>query len=374
MLGVFKRLWHRESDQPRWADLSPWAAAAGRSYRVARQGAGFIVEGRDATRPWRLEWGPSQRDYLVGREVRLRMDLDLPQPVQMLILSRELMRAMESETFERYTDHLKTHIDASTPEEMRWLVMFQKLSLRGMPTLRGSIGAVASSLGAMSRWLDGPLAESLEHETLLGALVAERPFVLMVSRHRLSLRVELFDPKAETLDALIGLFECAASRLPEAMAGLEESNSQYPATVLSGWLTDLPGESLGGPLSRSFGASTRPGGGPASRPGGPSAAEPGQGPRAAGAGVAELGLGLLRAMGRHRKVPTRPELEADTVTHVPQDAADRAEAGDTLPSGPPDAPGLAQELQTLARPARPATSDPADPADPPPRPGRPARH
>ena len=120
MLQGLKRLFQRETPVPGWPGIERWALQRGHAYRRPRDGQGFVVEGQYEGRAWRLEWGPSQRDYLEGRELRLRMDLELPAQMQLLILSRALMKMLESETFERYTDNTKTQIDSSTPEEMRW--------------------------------------------------------------------------------------------------------------------------------------------------------------------------------------------------------------------------------------------------------------
>ncbi|HSN32866.1 MAG TPA: hypothetical protein VLU41_09295 [Ideonella sp.] len=245
MLDTLKRLLRRDGQvPPAWPGVEHWASASGRGFRPARDGAGFVVEGRYEERPWRLEWGPSQRDYLVGKELRLRMDLTLPHQLQLLVASRELMKWLEGETFERYTDQLQTHIDSSTPEEMRWLVMFPKLSLRAMPALHARLGAVGASLPALSRWIEGLLAVRLEQA--LGRLLAEeRPFVLMTNRNRVMLRVELPEPAPEALDQAVALFESAVARVPNAIDGLAETSSAWPSTAASAWHHQGPGEGVG---------------------------------------------------------------------------------------------------------------------------------
>ena len=235
MLDALKRLFRRDGDAAAsWPEVEHWAAASGRDYRPAREGRGFVVDGRYEGRPWRLEWGPTQRDYLIGQELRLRMDLDLPSQMQLLVASRALMRWLEGETFERYTDHLQTHIDSSTPEEMRWLVMFPKLSLRALPALHQRVGAVGASLPALSRWIDGTLAVRLE-QAMQRLLAEDRPFVLMTSRHRVTLRIELAEPLPEALEQAVALFETALSRVPNAIEGLSETSSAWPSTAASAW-------------------------------------------------------------------------------------------------------------------------------------------
>ena len=57
---------------------------------------------------------------------------------------KQLLDALERAVFEAYTDTLQTRVDTDTPEEMRWLVMFPKLSGTELKSLRDGI-----SLGKM---------------------------------------------------------------------------------------------------------------------------------------------------------------------------------------------------------------------------------
>src|SRR3954463_13536815 len=113
MLTALKRMFQREVPGPAWPLVERWAGQHGYTCRRPKDAEGFIIDGRFEDRDWRLEWGDSQRDYIDGRELRLRMDLPLPDQMQLLILSRPLMKMMESETFERYMDTMKTQIDSS---------------------------------------------------------------------------------------------------------------------------------------------------------------------------------------------------------------------------------------------------------------------
>ena len=93
---------------------------------------------------------------------------------------------------------------------------------------------------ALSRWIDGTLAVRLE-QAGQRLLAADRPFVLMTSRNRVMLRVELAEPEPATLDQAIGLFETAVSRVPNAIEGLAETSSAWPSTAASAWHSQLPG-------------------------------------------------------------------------------------------------------------------------------------
>ena len=241
MLNALKRLFQREVPvtAAEWPGIERWALQRGYSYRRPRDAQGFVVEGRFAERQWRLEWGASQREYFEGRELRLRMELELPAEMQLLILPRELTRLLESETFERYTDNMKTQIDASTPEEMRWLVMYPKLSLRALPELHSRFVAVGSSLPSISRWLEGKLADQLVASSQ-DLLAEQRLFVLMSSRNRIILRVGIDEPTLDRLEQALLLFETAVDSAPNAVAGLAESESAWPPSAASSLHSDLP--------------------------------------------------------------------------------------------------------------------------------------
>ena len=50
-----------------------------------RDDDGFVIDGQLDGTPWRIEWGPPQRTYIDGHELRLRMELGLPPDLQMLV-------------------------------------------------------------------------------------------------------------------------------------------------------------------------------------------------------------------------------------------------------------------------------------------------
>ncbi len=249
MFEAFKQMFRRAPESPGWPKVEAWAETRGFVYRRARDGSGFVVDGSFETRRWRLEWGPSQRSYLEGQELRVRMDFELPGQMQLLLLSRELMHAMESDTFERYTDHMQTHIDVSTPEEVRWLVLHPKLGLKPLPTLRGRIAAVGQPVPSLARWLEGPLARALERATdpFESVLSNSRPFVLMTSRNRVMLRIALPEASVSSIEQALELFVVAVSQTPQAIEGLEVSPSGWAQSGRS-WQSQWHDD--GGPTTR----------------------------------------------------------------------------------------------------------------------------
>jgi hypothetical protein len=212
MLDAFKRWFAKGRSSPEGhRALESWAASRGHAFRGVRQGEGFIVEGRAGGTPWRLEWGPSQRSYVKGMELRMRAELGLHRELQALVMTRPLAEAMEKAVFDEYVGGVQTRIDTETPPEVRWLVMFPKLGSAELKGLRERYVALVSIKPWMLQWLDGPLPTALARAPLGdGPQAADsRPLVLMIGRGRLTLRTALDEPDTAVLDTWIRLFETA---------------------------------------------------------------------------------------------------------------------------------------------------------------------
>ena len=211
MFEALKRYFSRAPMARDLADVAAWAQRRQYGFKRVKGDEGFVIDGVFDARPWRMEWGPSQRGYIVGRELRLRMENALGSDVQMLLLSRRLMDALERQTFEEFTDNVQTQISSKTPEEVRWLVMFQKLGLTTLKALRNRFGGVASDPALGLAWLEGPLAHALERAAN-GLLADDPPFVLMTLRGRGYLRLQLELPEPNALGAALALFEVAVAQ------------------------------------------------------------------------------------------------------------------------------------------------------------------
>ncbi len=224
MLDSLKRLLGGTTEARVWTEQAAWARANQWSLRHVREIDGFVVEGRTGATAWRLEWGPSQRPYITGTELRVRAELAVPRELQVLVLNRSLMEAMERQVFDQYVEGVQTRIDTETPAEMRWLVMFAKLSGTELGVLRERYGALSSFKPWLQQWLAGTLPKALANSPL----AAGQPMVLMVGRRRLSLRVALDEPDAPLLERWLRLFECA---LAEAQrVAVDFSNAASPST------------------------------------------------------------------------------------------------------------------------------------------------
>jgi hypothetical protein len=231
MLDGLKRMLIRDRARAHWRDIETWSVDQDFHFRRARDDTGFVIDVKVGQRAARLEWGPSQRDYIVGPELRLRTELGLPQNLQLLVLSRPLMHELERATFERFTDSLQTHIDTSTPEEMRWLAMFPKFSFgAGRTSLAARIGAVGSSRTALTRWIEGELSAEIEKSGKT-VLAFPTPFVLMTLRGRVMLRLGLPIPRVDAITQALALFGVAVERAAQIADLPVGAPSVWPSTA-----------------------------------------------------------------------------------------------------------------------------------------------
>jgi hypothetical protein len=240
MLGTFKRWIGGRREGPDGRVIIAWAKERGFPCKRVREGEGYVVEGHMHGQAWRLEWGDPQRAYLLDRELRLRMDLKLPQAMQMLVTSRSLAEELEQAAYALFTQGMQTTIDSGMPEEMRWLAMFPKISLPSMKSLRQRYVAVAAAPEPLQYWLDGELGERLREASDVW-LPADVPFVLMTLRGRLYLRLESLAPQADLLDGVVVLFEAAARRSLAAMDAVGSSQG-WPSTGSTAWQSAIPSE------------------------------------------------------------------------------------------------------------------------------------
>lgn len=219
-----------------WDGVEPWARSKQYAFRPV-QGDGFVIDGRLSATPWRLEWGPSQRPYIQGQELRIRSELGLSPDLHVVVMNRALQVEMEKAVFEQYVEGVQTRIDNQTPPEMRWLVMFPKLASAEMPTLSERFVALSSIKPWLLQWLEGPLTQALA-----GLRVpAETPMVLMIGRGRLMLRTALPLADVASLQAWLRCFEGAMREARRVAA--DGADPAVASTGSSLWSTSaLPGD------------------------------------------------------------------------------------------------------------------------------------
>jgi hypothetical protein len=242
MLQFIKRWLQPSAAKSLTADfnaLQVWADERQFGFRRVRDEGGVVIESHNTSMPWRLEWGPAQRRWVRGKELRLRAELGFGGELQLLVMTRELQEAMEREVFDQCVGGVQTRIDDQTPPEMRWLVMFPKLSGADAAGLGDQLVAVGNHKTWLTRWLDGALPSALV--TALGS--DKHPLVLMIGRGRVLLRTECQQPDRATLDAWVKLLETA---LREARRAHQQgADAHAPQTQPSLWTpSTLPAEEV----------------------------------------------------------------------------------------------------------------------------------
>lgn len=208
-----------------------WAEAAGHRFAPARGGEGFVIESATEGTAWRAEWGPSQRDYIEGMELRVRADIGDAGDLQMLAIARTLVGQLENEVFEQFTEGNQTRMDDRTPEEMRWLVLYPPMPRSALGALRERFAVLANRPAAAPMWLEGPLASALEGAA--SWLDAATPFVMVVQRGRFVLRLALAQPSPEALQAALALAGVAAAAARRV--GAEVMRGGLGSERPSGW-------------------------------------------------------------------------------------------------------------------------------------------
>lgn len=188
-----------------WRELQHWAEDRQYDWRQARGEQGFVMDGRMGNLPWRLEWGPSQRAYIDGAELRLRTDVAVPPELQALVLNKRLQERLEREVFEHYVGDLQTRLDTRTPPEVRWLVLYSPMAPQEPRRLKERWAAVSNVKPWLEQWLASSFAQALA--AVDGDPAA--PVVLMVARSRLTLRVSLAQPHPQAIEGWLHLFEQA---------------------------------------------------------------------------------------------------------------------------------------------------------------------
>lgn len=201
------------------ASFADWSRRGAVRIRSPRETEGVIIEGRAGEWPWRLEWGASQRPYVLGRELRIRCAPRLPADLQAIVLNRPLQEAIEKTLFEQYVEGVQTRIDTETPAEMRWLVMYPNLSRAELGSLQERYAATANHKPWLLNWLSAGLGQGL-----LGLHApASTAFVLMVNRGKMTLRTELDEALPRTFEPYLRLFETALREAPDALVDPEVS-------------------------------------------------------------------------------------------------------------------------------------------------------
>jgi hypothetical protein len=206
--------------------LTAWAKAEGHAFKHVKNktGGGYVVE---ATEGWRVEWGESQRPYIIGKELRFRCDTGMSADVQMVMVSKTLAQALESDVFSRFTNAMQTQIDHTLPDEMRWLAMHQRVSLNASPSLARRFMLLSNADAVATEWLNDRVFSALDDAASVwwtDTLV----LVLTLNRGILTMRMA-GQPLEPSRPKLVGqLFACLALRLREQAKSAKSAKAEKP--------------------------------------------------------------------------------------------------------------------------------------------------
>ncbi|WP_077037353.1 hypothetical protein [Pelomonas sp. KK5] len=238
MVKQVKHWFVARANASRWRPIHDWADGRNAQFKLTKDGQGFMIEqpkGLPGT--LRIEWGPAQRGYIGGQELRMRCEMKLSSDLQLLVLCRELMETLEKAVFEAYTDTLKTRVDTDTPEEMRWLVMFPKYAPTSKLVLQ-RFGCVGVNKELTSAWIEGDLSETLAQSSQ-DLLPQGQPFVLMTMRGNVYLRTAMAEPDLAKIQPLVRLLEVACREAQRVNAKLADGGG-WPTTTSVAWQSSRP--------------------------------------------------------------------------------------------------------------------------------------
>jgi hypothetical protein len=198
--------------------LSEWASLQGYELEGEDKRTGFSLTGRVGRKAWRLESGRPSRDFIHGEEIRARADLGLNQDIAVMVVNRPLKESLEQKAYAKYTDALQTTVDASMPEEVRWLTMLEEVRSGSWgPQFARQLVVVAQEPDHALRWLDATLGHELLHWPS-DLTAPATPMVLMIMRGKVYLRMQYTPADIPTLEHAVRVFVWACESAQSAFS------------------------------------------------------------------------------------------------------------------------------------------------------------
>jgi hypothetical protein len=202
----------KHSEWFRQRAIEKWAHDRGWQFKKVHKPGGLIILAEWGNVPWRLEWGPSQRDYIHGYELRFRVPLNLPQDFNFLLMNRALYLYLEQQAFDKLTQSTQTVIDASLPEEVRWLSLLEKINWPELKSVSTRISVVGSQPSLAPVWLSPEVLRQLD-QFCQQHLKPSVPWLAMTLRGRLYFRIAMPQADLTQIRELSDWVETAALRL-----------------------------------------------------------------------------------------------------------------------------------------------------------------
>ena len=205
------------SSQMPHSQVSEWAGTQG--FAFSGQGSAFALDGKVGDRVWRMERGRPSRKFIRGEELRGRADIGIDPDISVLIMNRPLKTALEKQAYQLYTDTLQTTADPNLPEEMRWLAMYDEVGWETLPLpFWDRYSILSDNRDHAMGWVGLGLADKMMHWPSQGT-TPEVPFMLMLLRGKVYLRMEYTPPDMPTLQHASTIFTMACE---SALGGLAD--------------------------------------------------------------------------------------------------------------------------------------------------------
>jgi hypothetical protein len=193
------------------AQLAQWAAAQGWALAFQGEPAQFQVGGVVVGQSWRIESGLPTRDYVQGAELRARADMRIAPEIAIMVISRQLKEELEGRVYGAITETMRTAVDDSLPQEMRWLSMYEELRWPELPASFSRLFAVVGDrVDHAQHWVNAAVVSHLLMERAQAAR-ALAPLLLMLADGRMSLRMQTTPCHQPDLQYAAALFTAAVA-------------------------------------------------------------------------------------------------------------------------------------------------------------------
>lgn len=195
--------------------VEAWAAVQGFAFERLENANDFALAGQVGGHGWCLQRVQTDRDFVLGTELRGRADLNVDPGMAIMLLNRPLKEALEQRAFEQVTHGVQTMVDSDLPEEARWLALYDQVGWSSAPMdFWDRYAIVAESRAQAQQWLDGPLL-ALLMDWPTPTVQQMTPFILRLQQGRVELRMEYGHADLATLEHVCQLFlqACASAQL-----------------------------------------------------------------------------------------------------------------------------------------------------------------
>jgi hypothetical protein len=193
----------------------------------ADSGAGSGIQGMVQGLPWKLERAAASRNYISGEEIRGRADIAVDPQVTVIIMNRALKELLEKRAYALYTHSVETEASPTLMEEMRWLALYPQVGWESVADSFWHRYAVMTGLRAQAMgWVTPRLADLLMAWPE-PAPAADTPFILMVMRGKVHLRMQLTPADSNTLNHITRVFTAATQSAVDVFSGNSVKTTKF---------------------------------------------------------------------------------------------------------------------------------------------------